>query len=133
MQPQPNRQLIILLNYLITSYLLDACMWELRDTTVYRQSLKQKLNAVWAELQPIIDRDLKLLDDTDNEAMWGLMEGMRDLTRELAEVRPEQLVALMHIIRKFKESPDEVMERMEVVIVEPQNIVLHETGKEAAA
>jgi hypothetical protein len=66
MQPQPNRQLIILLNYLITSYLLDACMWELRDTTVYRQSLKQKLNAVWAELQPIIDRDLKLLDDTDN-------------------------------------------------------------------
>jgi hypothetical protein len=65
--------------------------------------------------------------------MWGLMEGMRDLTRELAEVRPEQLVALMHIIRKFKESPDEVMERMEVVIVEPQNIVLHETGKEAAA
>jgi hypothetical protein len=118
----PEPLLITLLNYLITSYLLDACMWELKDTTVYRHKLKQALNTVWKELQPVIDRQLTLLDGTDDAAMYGLMEGMRDLTHELATVRPEQLVALMHIIRKFKENPESVMEQMEVKIIEPQEI-----------
>jgi hypothetical protein len=123
---KPEPLLITLLNYLITSYLLDACMWELKDTTVYRHKLKQALNAVWKELQPVIDRQLTLLDGTDDEAMWSMMEGMKDLTHELATVRPEQLVALMHILRKFKADPEGVMDLMEVKIIEPQEIQVEE-------
>lgn len=124
----PEPLLITLLNYLITSYLLDACMWELKDTSVYRHKLKQALNAVWKELQPVIDRQLTLLDGTDDEAMWSMMEGMKDLTHELATIRPEQLVALMHILRKFKADPEGVMEMMEVKIIEPQDIQVEEVA-----
>jgi hypothetical protein len=124
----PEPLLITLLNYLITSYLLDACMWELKDTTVYRHKLKQALNTVWKELQPVIDRQLTLLDGTDDEAMWSMMEGMKDLTHELATIRPEQLVALMHILRKFKADPEGVMEMMEVKIIEPQDIQIEEVA-----
>jgi hypothetical protein len=130
-EPTPKRQLIILLNYLLTASLLEACLWELRDTTVYRHSLKAKLNSVRQELTGIVERDLRLLDDTDPEAMFGLMEGMEDLMKVLCAVRPENLVGLMHIVRRFNEMPEWTMNMLGVKVLEPEEIVVvDETGKE---
>jgi hypothetical protein len=124
----PKRQLIILLNYLLTASLLEACLWELRDTSVYRHALKQKLRAVDKEIKPIIERDLILLDDTDPEAMAGLLEGLQDLMQTLCAVRPENLVALMHLVRKLNEDPEGFLRHNQIVITEPQEIVVQETG-----
>jgi uncharacterized protein YjgD (DUF1641 family) len=132
-QQPPRRQLILLLNYLITSYLLDACIYELKDTSVFRQKLKKSLNDVWREIQPVIDRDLKLLDGTDDAAMWNMMEGMRDLMAELADMRPENLVGLMHLVRQYKGDPEAFLSKNDIVILEPQELVAcNERGEEVA-
>ena len=126
--------LITLLNYLLTANLLDACHWQLSKTSVYKQSLKNKLAAVQREIEPVISRELKLLEGTDDQAMFCMLEGMDALMVELASVRPEQLVALMHIVRKLKEDPDEVLRRLEVEIVEEQELEVSFVGeKEVAA
>jgi hypothetical protein len=117
-----DAKLIALLNLLLGSWFLLECNDELIETNVYRHGLKQKLKQLEPELKKIIDKDLNLLWGVDDEAMYGLQEGIKTLFTELSTVRPEQLVGLGELIKRFKQMPDWCMNMLGIQIKESQKI-----------
>lgn len=111
---------IALLNLLLASWLSLECIDELRNTNAYRHLLKQRINALEPELKKIIDQDLNLLWGTDDNAMYGLMEGIKTFLCELATVRPEQIVGLGELLKKFKMMPDWTLNMLGVKIIESE-------------
>lgn len=85
-----------LMNMLIAcSFILD-CMDNLRGTSAYKQTFKNKLRQVEPELEKIIDTDLNLLWGADDAALYKLQDGFAKFIAQFqldrfADKTPEQI------------------------------------------
>jgi hypothetical protein len=119
---EPKRDLLVLLNVLMGSYFLDEAIYELRHTTYYKQDVKAKANTLVRAITPIIERDLAMLHGADDEAMARLIENLRDTMGEIATLRLEHIAAFGEVTRRFKQSPDAVLDLLGIQIVESVQI-----------
>lgn len=115
---EPKRDLLVLLNVLMGSYFLDEAIYELRHTTYYKQDVKAKANTLVRAITPIIERDLAMLHGADDEAMARLIENLRETMGEIATLRLEHIAAFGELLRAFKQSPEGVLDRMGIAIIE---------------
>lgn len=108
---------ISVLNALLTGYEHLETLDKIRNTTLYRNSLKQKINALQKELE-IQAIGLNEIVDVDNEALFNYMEHKKQLMVKIAKLVPEHKSGLNHVLDEFFAAPALTIHRLGIKIID---------------
>lgn len=106
---------IMILNLILQMWSVLDSIDILSNSNLYRHRLKQTANFFTSELQQFLDA-LNIYD-IDNEAFYKLMEEKKELILNVAKLRPENQAVINHIINKYHDNPEKVMQLLEIEIV----------------
>ena len=119
----PMETYVALLNLLIASEFILSCNDELKHTTAYRHSLKQKLRMLEPELEKIIDNDFALIWGVDDEALYNLQHNFRNFIQQFHIDKfkthsPELIAGFGALLEQFHQMPELVLHRNGIKIVQ---------------
>lgn len=106
---------IAALNSLLVGFELLECLDAIKETALYRQSLKQKINSLLPELESHVNK-VEVLFGENEQSMFELLEGKKDLMKKIALFRPEYKSGFAEIINQFVNAPELTMHRLGIYI-----------------
>lgn len=114
-------QLIYLTNLLTAAVMMEG-IEALQGTTAYRQELKNTANRFMKELERYCSEPLGAVWGADDKAMYALMEYQKKVIAQLVTMRPEDIGVVSELIEKYLLHPEEVLTRLEIQIVDSENV-----------
>jgi hypothetical protein len=87
---------------------------KVKEFTIFRHGLKQKVNNLLPELEKHCDQ-LELITGTDDTIMFTLMD-RKNLMKEISCIRPEYKLGLAELLNQFNNAPELVLHRNGVKI-----------------
>ena len=97
------------LNSLLVGCELLELLDKIKEFTIFRHSLKQKLNQLIPELEKHCD-NLELITGEDDEIMFTLMD-RKNLMKEISCIRPEYKLGLAELLNQFNNAPELILHR----------------------
>ena len=108
---------IAVLNALLTGYEYLETLDKIRNTTLYKNLLKQKINTLQKELE-VQAINLNEIVDIDNEALFNYMEHKKELMKKIAVLKPELKGGLNHVLDEFFNDPELTIRRLGIEIID---------------
>lgn len=105
------------LNVILSSYETLEAMDALKHTSLYKHSLKQKLNGVVKELEPLAN-NLQYIWGADDEAMYALMRHKKQLIKDISNIRPEKQAVIGIILNMVNEDMEGTMSKLGIAMKE---------------
>lgn len=119
MRQLSQQEAISVLNTLLSSFELIELLDKIKGTTLYKQSLKAKINMLTKELEPLANQ-LQSIWGIDDEAMYSLMAFKTKLLSQITLMRPEEQATVSMVFNMLTENPAEVMEKLGIAIKESE-------------
>lgn len=106
-----NDKTEILVTLLCASQVLHETMDDLKDTSVYRYSLKRTADRMEKELTKHIDPIIGKAFPEDPDAFNAIMEGITQVSKILAKMEPDKIAYLTQFLKTYD---NEVVKNEEV-------------------
>jgi hypothetical protein len=108
---------ICVLNALLVGFEFMVCLDLVAETTLYRQSLKERVNGALKELQKM-SLGLGEIVNVDDEAMFTYLEHKKQLMKRIAPLKPELKGGLNHVLDEFFNAPELTIHRLGIKIID---------------
>jgi len=102
---------------LLSAWLTQELMDELKQTNAYRHELKKTGKMFARELEKITTDDIPLIWGIDDKAMYALLEYQKEVIQALSTMRPEDIGIVKEMIEMYKAHPRKVLNRLQIKIV----------------
>lgn len=108
----------IYLQTLLTLNLLQDLMDQLSKTSAYQHALKQTANRLQRELDKVINRDMDMIIDINNNALYHHMDYLKSLISEISTMPADANGVVAIIIQSYKEQPSEVCNALNIKFID---------------
>jgi hypothetical protein len=119
MEKLSEEEAILILNSLFEGWQFLELMDRISDTTIYRQSLKQKVKLLMPELERFVDA-IGSLFHVDSKALNNLFEHKKSLALKLITLRPEFSAGLDELLEIYFAAPEEVLDKVGIKIIKQE-------------
>lgn len=116
-RPLTETESIAVLNAILVGYEHLECLDAIEQTTYYRHSLKQKVNAVVKELEKSTEA-LSEVMGVDDVALFNIMENKKELMSKIAHLRPELKSGLNELLNQYFNQPELTLHRLGIKIID---------------
>ncbi len=102
---------------LLVSFLFLECIDALEtDGRVFRFSVKSHANALRKELVKICETGFETTCGKDDETLNQLMSSISNISKLVVKANPNHLPVIENIITGYLESPEEVLNALEIIV-----------------
>lgn len=116
MRKLTDKDLFVYANVVICGELMRNYMEELKDTSVYRQALKNSCNGAQVEIEKMLDKELPKMYEADEQFLTNLMNDFKALVEQITSSGPDDLIVISQIIRSYKEDRDKFLDKFEITL-----------------
>jgi hypothetical protein len=116
MRQLTEKDLFIYANVVICGELMCNYMEELKDTKVYRQSLKNSCNNAQNEIELMLNKELPKMYQVDELFLTNIMNNFKSLVEDVTSCGPDDLLIISQLIQSYKKDKDKFLDKFEITL-----------------
>ena len=116
MRQLTEKDLFIYANVVICGELMCNYMEELKDTQVYRQSLKNSCNNAQNEIELMLKKELPKMYQVDELFLTNIMNNFKSLVEDVTSCGPDDLLVISQLIQSYKKDKDKFLDKFEITL-----------------
>lgn len=115
-RPITEKDLFIYANVVICAELMSNYIEELKDTSLYKQSLKNSCNTSQVEIERMLKTELPRMYEADELFLTNIMNNFKSLVEDVTSCGPDDLLVISQLIKDYKKDRDKFLDKFEITI-----------------
>lgn len=111
-----QKELFTYTNTVILCELMEDYLTQLKDTPVYRNRIKLNCKELSADIEKVLVIELPKLYAVDEVFTVNLMNEMKDLIHNIAELGGDDIIAISQLIKAFKQDKDKFLDNFQLTL-----------------
>lgn len=95
------------IDFIVYSTLLQEKLDDLKNTSLYKQGIKNKVNSLMSELEPMLAKELTMCFNISEDAIINELKDKSDIIMEIMRLDEQEYYAIKVVLAKFKTTKDD--------------------------
>jgi hypothetical protein len=102
---------LILLNSFLAGFEFLSTLDRIKSLDLYKDKLRSRTRTLVSMLEAPLNKGFNEITGVEDEAMYQIMEGKKQLLKFLAGYAPEYAVGFLDLLQQFQAAPELVLHR----------------------